>query len=617
MLTIVRIDRQIPMSPEKAQRLKIVSLPALLIIGAALYLGIWTVSSGTRLPFRSFDVGQINGTRNAEMVAISSDASSLTYVLEEAGMESLWMRSLAEGARPVRLLPPANVQYRALTFSPDNAYVYYSHTDPAKGPEADYYSLYRVPIKGGSEQKLIDDVDTSVTFSPDGRRILFLRANNPERGISAVIDASADGGDEHIVQKAPNREAHRELAWSPDGKSIAEVPFFQGDALGTLTVRDLATGKSRNVFKTQEHTLNELAWLPSGEALAMIYRSKENGLMLGQIGLVSYPEGKFQRITADMGEGSALSVSERIQRMPADSTSYQSLSVSRDGKTMASVLLQLDGSVYIAERRGESYGEARRIGAGDANWGATWIDNERLVLSKYRNLLSISVDGGEPRNFYSAGAVVRNPVACLNAGYIAVVHGMKVRDIGVWKVDLDGSNPKRISPGRNDIVPACSPDGKWLLYVDSTSNALMRMPASGGDASRVADVFWQRGGFPEFSPDSKLIAAGTYDFDNPQPILALIDVETNRVLRTMNYHPGHTGNRLAFTQDGKAVIYAVRSNGVDNLWMHPLDGGLGRFITNFSSMRILNFEFSPDWRRLMLIRGELPTEVVLLHDRAR
>ena len=158
------------MSPEKAQRLKIVSLPALLIIGAALYLGIWTVSSGTRLPFRSFDIGQVSATKNAEMVAISSDAGSLTYVLEEAGMESLWTRSLAEGARPVRLLPPANVQYRALTFSPDNAYVYYSHTDPAKGPEADYYSLYRVPTKGGSEQKLIDDVDTNVTFSPDRSR---------------------------------------------------------------------------------------------------------------------------------------------------------------------------------------------------------------------------------------------------------------------------------------------------------------------------------------------------------------------------------------------------------------------------------------------------------------
>jgi Tol biopolymer transport system component len=212
---------------------------------------------------------------------------------------------------------------------------------------------------------------------------------------------------------------------------------------------------------------------------------------------------------------------------------------------------------------------------------------------------------------------VRNPVACLNAGYIAVVHGMGVRDIGVWKVDLDGSNPRRMSHGRNDIVPACSPDGKWLLYVDSTSNALMRMPANGGDASRVADVFWQRGGFPEFSPDSKLIVAGTYDFDNPQPILVLIDVETNRALRTMNYHPGHTGNRLAFTQDGKAVIYAVRTNGVDNLWLHPLDGSAGRFVTNFSSMRILNFEFSPDWNRLMLIRGELPTEVVVIHDRTR
>jgi Tol biopolymer transport system component len=284
------------MSLQKSQHLKIVILPALLIAAATLYLGFTRSATGTRLPFRSFDVVQVNGTKNAEMVAISSDARRLAYVMEESGRQSLWVRTLEDGAQPIRLLAAANVQFRALTFSPDNSFVYYSHTDPAKGPEADYYILYRVPVNGGEPQRLINDIDTNVTFSQDGTRILFLRANDPEPGTSNVIEASVDGGNEKIIQSAPNRESIKELAWSPDGRSIAEVPFFQTGWLGMLSVRDVSSGKTQTVFKTEDHMLNELAWLPSGEALALIYRSKENGLTLGQIGLVTYPDGKFSAL---------------------------------------------------------------------------------------------------------------------------------------------------------------------------------------------------------------------------------------------------------------------------------------------------------------------------------
>jgi Tol biopolymer transport system component len=32
---------------------------------------------------------------------------------------------------------------------------------------------------------------------------------------------------------------------------------------------------------------------------------------------------------------------------------------------------------------------------------------------------------------------------------------------------------------------------------------------------------------------------------------------------------------LQFTRDGKSVVYAMRENGVDNIWMQPLDGSAG------------------------------------------
>jgi eukaryotic-like serine/threonine-protein kinase len=45
---------------------------------------------------------------------------------------------------------------------------------------------------------------------------------------------------------------------------------------------------------------------------------------------------------------------------------------------------------------------------------------------------------------------------------------------------------------------------------------------------------------------------------------------------------------------GTAVVYPVRENGVDNLWLQPLDGSRGRQVTNFPSDQIQSFAFSPD-----------------------
>ena len=49
-----------------------------------------------------------------------------------------------------------------------------------------------------------------------------------------------------------------------------------------------------------------------------------------------------------------------------------------------------------------------------------------------------------------------------------------------------------------------------------------------------------------------------------------------------------------FTADGKALVYSIRENGMDNLWIQPRDGSRGRQITNFLSDSIYVFRFSPD-----------------------
>lgn len=49
--------------------------------------------------------------------------------------------------------------------------------------------LYRIPALGGTPTRLLTGVDISVTFSPDGRQLAFVRGDYPAKGESALMIA--------------------------------------------------------------------------------------------------------------------------------------------------------------------------------------------------------------------------------------------------------------------------------------------------------------------------------------------------------------------------------------------------------------------------------------------
>src|SRR5262249_11830511 len=78
-----------------------------------------------------------------------------------------------------------------------------------------------------------------------------------------------------------------------------------------------------------------------------------------------------------------------------------------------------------------------------------------------------------------------------------------------------------------------------------------------------------------------------------------------------------TVNRFAgihWTADGQALTYVDSLNGYSNIWSQPLDGSPPKRLTDFKGDQTLSFDWSPDGKRLALLRGVVVSHIVSISD---
>ena len=571
---------------------------ALLLIAAAAF-GIYSLFLLARSqPFQSIKITKISGTHNARIGAMSPDGNYLAYVLNSEGNESLWLRHLASESN-VQIIPPQRVLYSAVRFSPDGSHIYYSHTQLASGPASREYDLYRIPVLGGSPQLLVKDVDSSPSFSPDGQNFVFLRANDPDPGKYNLIVANADGGNEKTIFTAPMANVMADSAWSPDGKSIVGVMFNQTkDTLSSLISIDPDTGNQQTIAKPQLTSLTGVSWLPNGRAVAVVFSSPETFFQRQQLGLIGYPDGKFRPITADTND-------------------YANLSVSADGSTIATIMRQSLRDVYVSSGQKSDYSDARQITSGDPVTSISWTREGNLLTEQAPAIRVIDPGGAAKGEIGSEKEFAgRQPYGCSD-GHVVFTRGMlKELGLSIWRSDADGTGLRRLTQGKRDMSPLCSPDGKTVFYMDLAAGTYAKVSIDGGQPEPVTKEYTDSDAGFDVARDGKTMVLGTYDFKAQKPTISLASLDSGQLLRRFEYDPRHHG-QLRFSPDGKGIVYSIHEKGVDNLWLQPLDGGPGRQLTNFSSLRIYSYQWGPDGKSLALVRGESPSDLVLIQDSQR
>ena len=577
----------------------ITSAVALALLAAAAY-GIYALLSRSHaLPFQNISVTKVTETGKAALVAISPDAKYILNVLNDNGLESLWIRHVPTNSN-TQVVPPAQVHYIGLRFSPDGNYLYFVRSEI--GSRSLKY-LYRAPVLGGTPQKLVTDIDTNITFSPDGRRFAFVLDNNPAPGKYRLIIRSLSGGDETTLASGSLDTGLVDPAWSPDGKTIVCVVAQPGDALSGLVAVDVASGKQNLFFTSNTTLLSRLVWLPDGTGLlassGLLASAASANPTRQQIIVVSYPAGKSHPVTRD-------------------TNNYSDVSLAADGHTLATVLNQVRLNLYSMPEAGTG-AQAQQVSSGAPVYSFGWTRDGQLIAGQESSLNLLDSDSGLKTPLTTEeGFVASDPSACSDGHYI-VFNGLSIggkRTLNIWRMEAAGGNLKQHTRGKADTFPVCSPDGRAVLYVDAEAN-LTTVPLESGTAKRIAEqpVFSRF----DVSPDGKLAAFATYHPGELKEKLALLAIDSGQILKFLDFErpraeSSATLGSIRFARDGKAAIYPVRNGGTLNLWLQPLDGSPGKQITDFKSEEISDFHWSLDGRKLGLIRGHTESDVVLIRD---
>jgi serine/threonine protein kinase/Tol biopolymer transport system component len=560
--------------------------------------------------FSQMMISPLTSTGNIHSATISADGKWVAYVADEKGSHGIWIRQLATGSTAqVELGSPGEIE--GLNFSLDGNYLYFVKRDESVGVG----TLFQAPSLGGAPRQVIVDVDSPISFSPDGKRFVFVRQVSKAK-TSQLIVANTDGTGEQtlIVLTNPPDFSDNGPAWSPDGKhiAVADNPTGEFDKYAVEIV-DVASKTKTRLGSTDWLAPDQMAWLPDGSALLFNARVAKTSLN-AQLFSLSYPDAEIRRVTNDLNF-------------------YNGTSITSDGSALASAQVTLTGSLWVANfGSSASFSPPRQLSSGisraDGISGIIWSPDGKIVYTYYTSgsiqLASALPDGSDVHDI-APGVVTPNWLSsCGDGRHFVFGMGRGKDSSSIWRADMDGSNLTQLSTGKLAVHPNCSPDGKFVVYVDVTGNSthVMRVGIDGGAPTEVSkeELF-----SPVIAPDGNSLAAAYQPEPGKRPNLAIVGLDGGEIRNGYELPPetqsafgGDGGQKLAWTKDGRAVLYPVNKDGVVTLWAQPV-GAQGSAPAAAKQVMNLGPDFqwgaytlSPDGKQIIYAHGRAVTDAVLI-----
>jgi Tol biopolymer transport system component len=559
-------------------------LAATALAGAALAFGLARLAAKPALPAHvvRFDIAPPAELAVVGAPKVSPDGQHIAFVgRDRNGKLQIWLRSLADGtARPIPGTEGVNQEGRPF-WSPDSRQLAYFAGE----------RLLRVPVEGGTAQKICDAAGADGSWSEQGL-ILF---DGTEKTPIASVPAS--GGIAKPVIEVREGETGASIGWPqflPGGKSFLYVVINGPESLRGIWMaradgsdrRRVVPGLSRAEYVSpgwllfvRDSTLVAQRFDVSAGALTGEPIPVADGLTVSNVGLAEFSsssDGVLAFRTAGVvdlalvsfdlrGNRDAVALAQGIVDHPVFSPDGRWLAYDKRGEDRK-------GDIWLRDmRRGVS---TRLTTAPEADFAPLFSpDGERIYFSR-------GLDGGKSGLFVRALSAegetslrtadgMMAPVAISPDGRTMVLAQIVEGSADLFAFELASRKltPITRTPKIQEVRASFSPDGRWLALQSNESGAeeiyVQPYPGPGRrfQLSTVGGLYplWARDGRWIFFRDGErriarvAVQAGpTFDAGVPEPLFPLL------------LSGGDSVRKLALAPDGEHVVAVVAASDAVN-----------------------------------------------------
>jgi Tol biopolymer transport system component/DNA-binding winged helix-turn-helix (wHTH) protein len=573
------------------QKTAIFAVCAVLIIGLVGF-GIWKFTrrkvSAEDFKLENLKIQKLTTTGNVLQATISPDGKTVVYATyDSAGKQALWSKRIGQ-KNALQLIQPGDDFYNSVVISPDNNSVYYSAT---VGKTEDV--LYRISISGGAPRKIAENMSSTATFSPDGKRLAFVRDTSDKMRRLMIVSAE-DGSNETEIYAVSDNHKLIEPRWSPDGKKFA---FVASDVTETGRVWGISEipiggGAIKQILPPQIGKVYAPNWLGDGSGL--LYCAEPEGTRQTQIWRVGYGSGEVTRLTNDV-------------------SSYEDVNLSADANAIVTIQSEKTGDLW--SMNWTMLQNTTRLTESQNFIGVFTALPDNRILGEYtengqNGLEFVSADGSNAAPFFEQINGERTP-SITNDGKSVLFVSRRSGTQEIWKSDLDGRNLQKLTDEKTFILyPKQTPDGREIYFsrYDGARWRIVKMPFGGGDISQIVPEFSL---FYSFSPDGKTFAHSYLDEQKRRWFTAIRNIADNSIVKQFEIEPI---SFVDWTPDGKNLIYNASESFRDggSLWLQPLDGSPPKQVLEAKEDRVYHAAWSFDKQKLYLSRGKTVSNIVLI-----
>jgi len=536
--------------------------------------------------------------------SVSSNGQLVAFRSDRDGTPRIWLKQLKGGNEVAITSGPDDLP----RFSPDGSLLLFIRNE---GTSA---SLFRVPVLGGEERKIIEDV-RSADWSPDGNKIAFIRwkvaQGNPD---SEFLIVNPDGSGLQQLAVIKERQL-QSVRWSPDGHYLVATVIVQGNygSRDAIALIDIQNKKTRWILSSYSSPTSAV-WTGTKNQIA--YFSPETGVALFQL------RGDSTLYLHDVETG------ERKPVFWAQSAG-EIMDIAGKGKLVmhsASLRENLREITLNGEKISETSAWLTR--GNSCNRQPVYSpDGKHILFSSNMaanlDLWELSTESRSLRRITEDAAGDWDPTYSPDGKHI-LWSSNRNGHFEIWMANTDGSGASQVTKDGVDAEnPAMTLDGKWIVYnsynPDLKIRGIWKIHPDGSGAARIATGLTQ---WPEVSPDGRYASYGFYKqslndiFTYERVVEIESGVQVSFEIKVSNRD--RVGGRMRWMPDGKSIVF-VDEDEKGNWGLFAQDFIPGkdtvaskRQLPGFDvDRKIDTFTISPDSSKIVMAEVEVLSSLIM------